>query len=599
MAEQSPLATIRELGGLGVARAKELPGEFATARQLIDQAMNKLQNPGWTVNAPLLAASLAMFKPTRAGGFGESLAHAGDAGIPALQAERQRELSMNAQLAALAKERGQLGVQEANALMSFPGQAAGLESALQDLRFYEMMTGNNMPGGARAGAAAQAPGVAGAAPEGAPVQTAQAPGGAPGGASTSAAPGASAPQGRPSPADPTWAQTLPPEMRGRVANLARVIEVGQASGSKAGLERAAQAQQLLQGITGPGWMYDSTRGGFVAVGERDPNYVRQIESIKNWAKVMPEAQLHEMKKRIDAGYEFIEITDANGQTRRITNEMAREALGYPRSGGTSAPAAPGRPSGPMVTGGAAPGGAGQTTGATPPPQAAASAPAGLPSGDAPVAAAQTAPVAEYGVGLRNAFTANQKIAPRLERMYDILRDLESGSFAEKKAEIVAGLRSLGLRVPDTATANPEAVQKLLKETITSVFEQIKGVTSRPALQEFIMLQQANANPELQPGANAAIIKQALGLLDYENAIYRDWVDWRRENPNTRDIDPFVLRYTERFKPGTFAEERAARLGNVRGEPLPPQERLVTGTQYVLPNGTRARWNGQAFEPIQR
>lgn len=593
MAEQSPLATIRELGGLGVERARQLPGEFATARQLIDQAMNKLQNPGWTVNAPLLAASLAMFKPTRAGGFGESLAHAGEAGIPALQTERQRELSMNAQLAALAKERGQLGVQEANALMSFPGQAANLESALANLRYYEAMREADMPPRGPARAVATAPGTGGEGQpvaEGAPVQTAQATG--------AASPGA-VPAPTQASGSPAWMQSLPDHTRTTLNRLSRQIDIAHRNPSPDSMKAAAQAQQLMQGITGPGWVYDPTRGGFVAVGERDPNYVRQIESIKNWARVMPEAQLHEMKKRIDAGFEFIEITDANGQTLRITNEMAREALGYPRTGGrTGAPSGPSAPAqGPVVTGGAAPGGAGQTPGAA--PSASPSAPAGLPSSDAPVAAAQTAPVAQYGVDLRNAFTSNQKIAPRLERMYDILRDLESGSFAEKKAEIVAGLRSLGLRVPDTATANPEAVQKLLKETITSVFEQIKGVTSRPALQEFIMLQQANANPELQPGANAAIIKQALGLLDYENAIYRDWVDWRRENPNTRDIDPFVLRYTERFKPGQFTEERAARLGNVRGEPLPPRERLVTGTQYVLPNGTRARWNGEAFEPIQR
>jgi hypothetical protein len=589
---QSPLATIRDLGNLGVERAKQLPEEFKTARALIDQAMQKLQNPGHTVNAPLLAASLAMFKPTRAGGFGESLAHAGDAGIPALLQQRDREMNRNAQLAQLAKERGAMGVQEANALMAFPGQQAGLESALADLRFYEMMRTGQTPSGVPAGVPGKA-GVAGAslAPQaGAPTVE----GGAP-----AVPPGAPTVQGGPTPvgrvaAQPGWLQELPAEMRGRVGQLARIIEIGMSSGSKAGLERAANAQQLLQQITGPGWMYDPARGGWLAVGEKDPGYIGKIEGIKNWAKVAPEAALHSMKKQIDSGYEFVEYVDENGQKQRVTVDQARQALGYGVPGASRAPGAtapaPGAASAPPSSPGATP---------TPPgaPPSAPGRPSGLPSSDMPVTEAQTKPVAEFGIDLRNVYTANQKLIPRLERTYDILRDLESGMFAEKKAEIAAALRSIGINVPNSATMNPEAVQKLLKEQIQSVFEQIKGVTSRPALQEFIMLQQANANPELQPGANAAILRQALGLLDYENNVYKDWVDWRGKNPGTREIDPFILDYTQRHKVDRYIDDRGRRLGNLRGEPLPPKDQLNPGTQYVLPDGRRAKWDGEAFIPV--
>nr|NDG61200.1 hypothetical protein [Betaproteobacteria bacterium] len=49
------------------------------------------------------------------------------------------------------------------------------------------------------------------------------------------------------------------------------------------------------------------------------------------------------------------------------------------------------------------------------------------------------------------------------------------------------------------------------------------------LAEIQGLKEANANPNLEPGANMAIINQGLGLLDYEDQYYKDYFGWRKEN----------------------------------------------------------------------
>jgi len=188
---------------------------------------------------------------------------------------------------------------------------------------------------------------------------------------------------------------------------------------------------------------------------------------------------------------------------------------------------------------------------------------------------------------------------RMDALIDSLRVLETGKFAERKAEAVAALRSLGFEVPSTATANPEEFQKFIKNSTANIFDQVKAMGGKILVSEITGLTKANANPELQPGANAALIGQAKGLLDYEDQHYKDYRAWRRANPDKyspSDLGDFETEWVEKNPLGRYAREAEMRVG-ARGAPLLPAEKREKGYTYTNDQGVTGRWNGTSWDII--
>lgn len=145
----------------GLAQAPQSAGAESPQSDLgraIEAATRRIQERyaalrgGQTVNAPLLAASLAMLRPTRTGGIGESLANAGQAALPALQQQRAAEF----------QQAHALSQAEMSAIQAYHQQAVlGQQQRRNDMldRYYTARTDNQSAAieqrGGRADQAAQ------------------------------------------------------------------------------------------------------------------------------------------------------------------------------------------------------------------------------------------------------------------------------------------------------------------------------------------------------------------------------------------------------------------------------------------------------------
>jgi len=103
-----------------------------------------------------------------------------------------------------------------------------------------------------------------------------------------------------------------------------------------------------------------------------------------------------------------------------------------------------------------------------------------------------------------------------------LKETQSGKWATEKADIAAGLRTVGVKLPDSVLNDPAAVQTALKDNFQSTLAQIRAFTSRPAAVEVQLASKNFANPNLQPEANAKIIAQVVGNMRWERALMNDW-----------------------------------------------------------------------------
>jgi Glycosyl hydrolase 108 len=197
------------------------------------------------------------------------------------------------------------------------------------------------------------------------------------------------------------------------------------------------------------------------------------------------------------------------------------------------------------------------------------------------------------------FKQRQVAKERMDALIDSLRVLETGKFAERKAEVVAGLRALGFDVPSTATANPEEFQKFIKNSTANIFDQVKAMGGKILVSEITGLTKANANPELQPGANAALIGQAKGLLDYEDQHFKDYRNWRKTNPDKYSVDElgdFETEWVKNNPLGKYAKEAEMSVG-ARGAPLLPADKREKGYTYTNDQGVTGRWNGTGWDII--
>lgn len=197
------------------------------------------------------------------------------------------------------------------------------------------------------------------------------------------------------------------------------------------------------------------------------------------------------------------------------------------------------------------------------------------------------------------FKQRQIAKERMDALIDSLRVLETGKFAERKAEAVAALRSMGFEVPSTATANPEEFQKFIKNSTANIFDQVKAMGGKILVSEITGLTKANANPELQPGANAALIGQAKGLLDYEDQHFKDYREWRKGNPDAyspAELGDFETEWVQKNPLGRYAKEAEMQVG-ARGAPLLPVEKRTKGYTYTNDQGVTGRWNGTGWDII--
>ena len=189
---------------------------------------------------------------------------------------------------------------------------------------------------------------------------------------------------------------------------------------------------------------------------------------------------------------------------------------------------------------------------------------------------------------------SRKVAPDLLKQLDIaelhnvqiaelLRIYETGAWAEAKAYIVSGLRSVfGQRIPNTATANPSAYYLLVELTqrrAISISKDLFGSVTDATIAQIL---KAGVEASIQPGAN----RHVLALIIATNKWERKYVaDLSAAIEANEALDVYTFTRDWQSKPenayrGIFDE--TYRTTPVRGDvPILRPENLKMGQHYIL------------------
>ena len=205
---------------------------------------------------------------------------------------------------------------------------------------------------------------------------------------------------------------------------------------------------------------------------------------------------------------------------------------------------------------------------------------------------------------RDAYLGNQPAIENLNMAMDALKQFQSGKFAGTKAELGRILTGIGVDPSQLDLPSADPAQILNKAATNFIFNQIKSVSSRPAYQEFAMLEQANPNKDLEPAANLAIGKALLAKMRWENGLYEQAVD---KFPNGVPDNKFVVDYVKGNPMPRYVEEAGKEIGPLAGmpgsatHPIPsvPNDlsQRQTGSVYSTPRGPMI-WRGNGWEPVR-
>jgi len=192
------------------------------------------------------------------------------------------------------------------------------------------------------------------------------------------------------------------------------------------------------------------------------------------------------------------------------------------------------------------------------------------------------------------YRVRQLSAQRLQALSKIMQSYQTGTFAEQKAGLVASLRGLGMNVPATATSDPAAFQEFTKNAMANVFNDLKTQGGHTLVSEVQGLMKANANAEMQPAANAAIIGQALGVINYENQHTKDYFVWKQQHPNAVNTSDFELPWADKHPVSQFVGAATKGLA-YKGQDIPSAAQRTTGQTYLTPKGPMT-WVGNGWRP---
>ena len=182
---------------------------------------------------------------------------------------------------------------------------------------------------------------------------------------------------------------------------------------------------------------------------------------------------------------------------------------------------------------------------------------------------------------------------RFDQIIDLMNHgYETGAFNKAKADAVAALRGIGINVPDTATANPAAFQYFMKEHMQLVMNQVKSMGNRPLVTEIKTFEMGNPSPELQPKANAMMLTEMKGLLNWQDQYSRDFMDWHKQHPGAYDEGEFAQKWLKENPPEKFIAPEALKFAYA-GQAIPPKDQMLNGQHYMIPGKGEWIWSKQA------
>ena len=200
-------------------------------------------------------------------------------------------------------------------------------------------------------------------------------------------------------------------------------------------------------------------------------------------------------------------------------------------------------------------------------------------------------IEESELAMRDQFQARQVARARVDNLSKLIENYETGMFAGNKAAMVAAARSAGFDINPGAADDPTLFQQFTKDSMKNIFDDAKALGGRILVTELAGLAKTNSDPDLQPGANAYILGQSKGLLDYEDDYFRDYTKWREQNPTSAYPERFDVEWVKNHSLLDYMDE--GKLGvAAKGEGVPPREKLVDRKKYITPNGGPRYWDAE-------
>jgi hypothetical protein len=191
-------------------------------------------------------------------------------------------------------------------------------------------------------------------------------------------------------------------------------------------------------------------------------------------------------------------------------------------------------------------------------------------------------ITENELKMGQQFKDRQPMRQRIDNLSQIVEAYQTGAFAENKADAIRWARSLGFDINDTDTANPAAFQKFRKNSINNVIEQAKSLAGPIAFKELDLIGKANTDADMEPDAVVSLLGDAKGMLNYEDAFYKDYAKWRKNNKQNPYPDfEFNIDWVEKNPTSKYVDAAKKDVAAL-GQKLPNDpSKTVHGQKYIL------------------
>jgi hypothetical protein len=198
---------------------------------------------------------------------------------------------------------------------------------------------------------------------------------------------------------------------------------------------------------------------------------------------------------------------------------------------------------------------------------------------------------DYARHVADSGFARDQARANLVALADVLKQYESGRFAEQKSALVGALKSAGFDIDPGAAWESKDFEKFVKNSMGTVLAQAAGSGDERLKSAFESVLKANANAGLQPEANRSIIGKALGLLDWEDKHADEFTKWYGNNQLASDRTAFENEWRKNNPTKGFIENATNKVP-VLGEKPPPINQRRDGYQIVQ-NGAVWEWKKSA------
>jgi hypothetical protein len=180
---------------------------------------------------------------------------------------------------------------------------------------------------------------------------------------------------------------------------------------------------------------------------------------------------------------------------------------------------------------------------------------------------------------------------RMMTIADAFKSIQSGKWAEQKANIIGSLEAIGIHVdPNNTLAQ---VQMVLHENVLSTLPMLKAATRNPTQTEFTTTREMREGPNIQPEANLQMLAEDIAMMrqtqnlpaafhasGWQNSLQFESAFLGRNKlaPMVKDIKDEIgqLRGMKGWVPPGMPEGTKPGEGTIQGKPY-----------YVLPDGSRS------------